>query len=105
MRDRRRHEILSDGPTVLTDPRLDRRLAALTRCDAQAVKPVKGLPDTKAKQQAVRDVTARADHGPPVIHAADAKQNVNGATGSAKPLSSNKEAQDAVAQAVKGQQP
>jgi hypothetical protein len=67
-----------------------------------ASKAVKGLPDTKGKQQAVADATKVADHGTPVIHAADAQRNFNASKGTAKPLGTDKAAQEATKEAVKG---
>jgi hypothetical protein len=91
------------SPATVGDHGTPAMHAAETQKNVQASKAMTGLTDTKAKQQAVNAATNRADHGTPVAHAADAKQNVNASKGSAKPFASNKEAQDAVAQAVKGQ--
>lgn len=77
--------------------------AAETAKNVEASKSFKGLADTRAKQQAVNDATRIADHGTPVIHAADAERNVVASKTGAKPLPSDRAAQEAAAQAVKGQ--
>jgi hypothetical protein len=65
-------------------------------------KTVKGLSDTKARQQAVTDATKVADHGTPAIHTADAAKNVATSKGQPKAIANNNAAQDAVQQASKG---
>jgi hypothetical protein len=77
--------------------------AAETQKNVEASKAVKSLPDTKARQLALKDATKGADHGTPVIHAADAQQNTNLSKGTAKPITSDKAGQEAVKDAVKGQ--
>jgi hypothetical protein len=77
--------------------------AAESQKNVDVSKSVKGLTDTKARQQAVKDTTKVADHGTPVSHAADAQQNTNVSKGTAKPITSAKVGQDAVKTAVAGQ--
>lgn len=73
-----------------------------TAKNVAASKGVKGLSDTKAKQQAVTDATKVADHGTPVIHTEEAAKNVTASKGQPKTLANNAAAQDAVRQASKG---
>jgi hypothetical protein len=77
--------------------------AAESKKNADVSKSVKGLSDTKAKQQAVKDATKVADHGTPAIHAEQAQKNTNVSKGTAKPIASAKVGQEAVKDAVKGQ--
>ena len=90
------------NPATVGDHGTPAMHAAETQKNVQASKAVKGLTDTKAKQQAVNEATKGADHGTPVIHAAEAQRNVNASKGAAKPFATDKAAQEAVAEAVKG---
>lgn len=73
-----------------------------TAKNVAASKTVKGLADTKARQQAVTDATKVAEHGTPVIHAEDAAKNVAASKGQPKTIANNGAAQEAVQQASKG---
>jgi hypothetical protein len=73
-----------------------------TAKNVAASKTVKGLSDTKARQQAMTDATKGADHGTPVIHADDAAKNVAVSKGQPKRITNNGAAQEAVQQASKG---
>ena len=73
-----------------------------TAKNVAASKGVKGLSDTKARQQAVTDATKVADHGTPVIHTEDAAKNVAASKGQPKTIANNGAAQEAVQQASKG---
>jgi hypothetical protein len=77
--------------------------AAETARAVAASKSEKGLADTGTKRQTVNDATRIADHGTPVIRAADAERNVAASKTAPKPLPSDKAAQEAAAQAVKGE--
>ncbi len=90
------------SPATVADHGTPAMHAAETAKNVEASKSIKGLPDTKAKQQAVKDATKIADHGTPAIHAADAQANVALSKATAKPVAGDKAAQDAVQQAVKG---
>lgn len=76
--------------------------AAESQKNVEASKAVKGLPDTRARQQAQKDATRGADHGTPMLHAADAQRNVSASKDTAKPLASDKAAQVALKEATKG---
>jgi hypothetical protein len=91
------------SPATVADHGTPAMHAAESAMNVEASKAVKGLPDSKAKQQAVNEATQAADHGTPVIHAADAQRNVKVSMGTPKPLATDKAAQDAVQNAVKGQ--
>jgi len=73
-----------------------------TAKNVAASKAVKGLTDTKARQQALTDATKVAEHGTPTLHAEDAAKKVTASKGQPKTIASNEEAQDAVQQASKG---
>jgi hypothetical protein len=90
------------NPRTIADHGTPAMHAEETKRTVDASKNVKGLPDTQAKQQAVKDTTKIADHGTPLIHAADAQQNVASSKGVAKPITSDKVGQTAVKDAVKG---
>jgi hypothetical protein len=90
------------NPATVGDHGTPAMHAAESKKNVEASKAVKGLPDTKARQQATRDATKGADHGTYLTHAADAQQNVNASKSTAKPIMTNKEGQVAVNDAVKG---
>jgi hypothetical protein len=91
------------NPATIADHGTPAMHAAESKKNTEVSKSVKGLTDTKAKQQAVKDATKGADHGTPAIHAADAARNTTVSKGTAKPLVSDKAAQQATADAVKNQ--
>ena len=76
--------------------------AAESKKNVETSNAVKGLTDTKARQQAVKDATKVADHGTPVIHAAELQQNVTASKGVAKAIASDKAGQEALTTAAKG---
>jgi len=59
----------------------------------------------KSRQLALREATKGGNHGPPVIHAADAQQNTAASKGTAKPITSDKVSHDAVKSATKDAKP
>jgi hypothetical protein len=91
------------SPATVADHGTPAMHAAESKKNADVSKSVKGLTDTKARQQAVQDTTKVADHGTPAIHAAEAQQNVVASNRVAKPLASDKAAQKATADAVRNQ--
>jgi len=90
------------SPATVADHGTPAMHAEETATNVAASKKVKGLSDTKARQQAVTDATKVADHGTPVIHAEDAAKNVTASKGLPKTIAGNAAAQDAVQQASKG---
>ena len=91
------------NPATVADHGTPAMHAAESKKNAEVSKTVTGLADSKSKQQAVKDTTKGADHGTPAIHAADAARNTTVSKGTAKPLVSDKAAQQATADAVKNQ--
>jgi len=91
------------GPATVSDHGTPAMHAEESKKNTEVSKSVKGLTDTKSKQQAVNDRSKFADHGTPAIHAADAQKNTNVSKNAAKPITSAKVGQEAVADAVKGQ--
>jgi hypothetical protein len=76
--------------------------AAESKKNVEASKTVKGF-RTPKRSSKPRTMQPRVRlHGTPVIHAAEAQWNVNASKGTAKPLASDKAAQEAVAKAVNG---
>ncbi len=73
-----------------------------TARNVAASKATKGLPDTKARQQALAEATKVAEHGTPVLHAEEAAKNVSASKAQPKPVVGDKAAQYAVQQATKG---
>ena len=90
------------NPATIADHGTPAMHAAETAKSVEKSKAVKGLSDSKARQLAVKDTTKIADHGTPAMHAADAEKNVAASKATPKPLSSDKAAQQAVTEAVKG---
>jgi hypothetical protein len=90
------------NPRTIADHGTPAMHAEETKKNVEASKATKGLPDTKAKQQAVKDATRIADHGTPAIHADEAKQNVAASKAVANPIASDAAGQDAVKTAVNG---
>ena len=76
--------------------------AEVTKQNVADGKSVKGLSGSKTKQDAVNEVTKVAEHGTPVIHAAEAQRSFNASKATAKPLATDKAGQDAMKDAVKG---
>jgi hypothetical protein len=90
------------SPATVGDHGTPAMHAEETAKNVAASKTVKGLSDTKARQQAVADATKVADHGTPVLHAEDAAKNVTASKRQPKSIGSNSAAQDAVQGASKG---
>ncbi len=91
------------NPKTIADHGTPAMHAAETAKNVNASKQVKGLNDTKSRQQAVKDTTKIADHGTSAGHADDAAKNVIASKNEAKPVGTSKAAQDAVQTATKGQ--
>jgi hypothetical protein len=90
------------SPATVADHGTPALHAAESAKNTETSKAVKGLPDTKARQQAVKDTTKVADHGTPVIHANELQKNVTASQGTAKQIASDKAGQDALKTATKG---
>lgn len=90
------------SPATVADHGTPAMHAAESKKNVDASKSVKGLSDTKAKQQAVQSATRVADHGTQAIHAAELQQNVTSSQGVAKAITSDKAGQEAVKSATKG---
>jgi Spy/CpxP family protein refolding chaperone len=91
------------NPATVADHGTPAMHAAETQKNVAASKAVKGLSETKAQQQALKDATKLADQGTPVTRAENAEQNTNASKGTATQITSAKVGQEAVKAAVKGQ--
>ncbi len=91
------------NPATVADHGTPAMHAEETAKNVSVSKQVKGLTDSKSRQQAVKDTTKIADHGTQASHAEDAAGNVSASKAGAKPIANSKAAQDAVQTATKGQ--
>lgn len=90
------------SPATVADHGTPALHAAESAKNTETSKAVKGLPDTKVRQQAVKDTTKVADHGTPVIHADELQKNVTASNGVATAIAGDKAGQEALRNATKG---
>lgn len=90
------------NPAVVADHGTPAMHAAESQKNFEASKATKGLVDSKARQQALKDSTKGADHGTPMSHAANARQNTIASKDTARPITTDKAGQEAVKDATKG---